>query len=104
MLADALAGHMDTDEELLATALEVFVPDPATEELVADLSGEEYEPPDVSEELSEQLDADEDLVAEAVQELKTHELIAEAADRSLYVAQRAVDVGPYVIEDDHIIN
>lgn len=174
MLADALAGHMEADEELLATALDIFVPDPATEALVADLSDEEYEPPDVSEEqvaqqreatlwlakshkkmdysdphrfgilrtfiygqtqsipssqledfmtngywavfdaiatgtrepaaLSKQLDADEDLVAEAVQELKTHELIAEAGDGSLYVAQRAVGVGPYVIDDDHIID
>jgi len=50
MLADALAGHEDTDEDLLATALDVFVPDPDTEELYAELEGEEYEPPEVSDE------------------------------------------------------
>lgn len=50
MLADALAGYEDADEDLLATALDVFVPDPEAEELAAELRGGEYEPPQVSEE------------------------------------------------------
>ena len=50
MLADALAGYEDADEDLLATALDVFVPDPDTEELYAELEDEEYEPPGVSDE------------------------------------------------------
>lgn len=174
MLADALAGYDNTDEDLLARALDVFVPDPETEELVAELSGDEYDPPDVAEEqvirqreaalwltkshkktdysdpyhfsmlrafiygqthgipfsqledfvtngywavfdaiatgihekaaLSNQLEVNEKFVADTVQELKTQELIAEAVDGSLYAAQRAVVVGPYVIDDDHIVD
>ena len=50
MLADALAAYEDSDEDLLATALEVFVPDPEDEELYAELEDEEYEPPEVSDE------------------------------------------------------
>jgi predicted RNase H-like HicB family nuclease len=50
MLVDALAGYEDRDEDPLATALEVFVPDPDTEELYAELEDEEYEPPEVSDE------------------------------------------------------
>jgi predicted RNase H-like HicB family nuclease len=50
MLVDALAGYEDTDEDLLATALEVFVPDPDAEELYAELEDEAYEPPEVSDE------------------------------------------------------
>jgi len=50
MLADALVGYEDADEDLLAMALDVFVPEPEAEELVAELRGDEYEPPKVSEE------------------------------------------------------
>ena len=50
MLADALAGYEDTDEDLLATALNVFVPDPDAEALYAELEDEKYEPPEVSDE------------------------------------------------------
>lgn len=49
MLADALVGYEDADEDLLAMALDVFVPEPEAEELVAELRGDEYEPPKVSE-------------------------------------------------------
>ncbi|MFC6753914.1 type II toxin-antitoxin system HicB family antitoxin [Halorubrum tibetense] len=174
MLADVLAGYEDADEDLLATALDVFVPDPETEELAAGLSGDEYDPPDVSEDevarqreaalwlakshkstnysdphrfgtlrafiygqthnipfsqlgdlvtngywavfdaiatgtrnkagLTEQLGVDEGFITDAVQGLKIQELIAEATDGSLYAAQRAVGVGPYVIEDEYVIN
>lgn len=174
MLGDALAAHSDADADLLAMALDVFVPEAEVEELAADLGGDEYDPPDVSEDqvarqreaalwlakshkktnysdprrfgmlrafiygrthtvpfsqlgdlvregywavfdaiaggtrdmaaLASQLDIDEELVADAVQDLKMHELIAEAADGSLYAAQRAVGVGPYVIDDEHIID
>lgn len=50
ILADALAGYTDTDEDLLATALDVFVPDPEAEQVAADLRDEEYNSPDVSDE------------------------------------------------------
>jgi predicted RNase H-like HicB family nuclease len=50
MLADALAGYEDTDEDLLATALNVFVPDPDAEELYAEFEDEVCEPPEVSDE------------------------------------------------------
>lgn len=50
MLADALAGYEDSDENLLATALEVFVPDPDAEELYAELEDEKYEPTEMSDE------------------------------------------------------
>jgi len=174
MLADALAAHDDTDEDLLATALDIFVPDPEDEEFLADLEDEAYDPPEVTDEqvarqreatlwlakshkktdysdphrfgmllaliygnshgitfehfgefvakgywdvldsiatgtrrlgkLSDQLDADKEFVEEAVTALKRHELIAEAADGSLYAAQRVVGVGPYVIDDENIID
>lgn len=50
MLADVLAGYEDADEDLLAMALDVFVPDPEAEELVAELRDDEYESPELSEE------------------------------------------------------
>ncbi|EMA45166.1 hypothetical protein C448_07724 [Halococcus morrhuae DSM 1307] len=50
MLADAFAGYEDTDEDLLASALDIFVPDPDAEALYAELEDEEYEPPTVSNE------------------------------------------------------
>lgn len=174
MLADALAGYEDVDEDLLASAFDVFIPNPETEELAADFEGNEYDPPGIPEdqvtrqreaalwlakshkktdysdphrfgtlralffgkthgitfehfkefvskgywvvfdaiatgtrdlaELVNQLDADQNLVEDAVRELKNHELIAEANDGSLYAAQRAVGIGPYVIDEEHIID
>ncbi|WP_195893091.1 type II toxin-antitoxin system HicB family antitoxin [Halopiger djelfimassiliensis] len=50
MLADALAGYTDTDEDPLATALDIFVPDPDAEEFAADLRDEECESPEIPEE------------------------------------------------------
>lgn len=50
MLADALAAHEESDEDLLATALDVFVPDPTDREFRADLADESYEPPELSDE------------------------------------------------------
>lgn len=50
MLADALAGHEDSAVDLLAMAVDVFIPDPEDHEFLADLADEEYDPPDVSQE------------------------------------------------------
>lgn len=40
MLADALAGYEDADEDLLSMALDVFVPDPSDRAFLAELKGE----------------------------------------------------------------
>lgn len=50
MLADAVAAYGDTDEDLLATAVDVFVRDPETDAFLAELEGEPYVAPDMSEE------------------------------------------------------
>ena len=174
MLADALAVHEDADEDLLATAFDVFIPDSETEDLVTSFGGNENDAPGVPEdqvtrqreaalwlakshkktnysdphrfgtlraliygkthgltfehlnefiskgywtvfdaiatgsrntdELVTRLDSDRAFVEDAIRELKKHELIAEATDGELYAAQRAVAVGPYVIDEEHIID
>ena len=69
MLADALAGFEDIDEDLLGMALNVFVRDPEAEELVAEFRGDAYNPSQISEErVQRQREA-------ALELAKTHETI-----------------------------
>lgn len=49
MLADALAGYEDANEDLLAMAIDVFVPDPSDRAFLAELEGETYEPAAVTD-------------------------------------------------------
>lgn len=49
MLADALAAYEDSDDDLLAMALDVFVPDPSDRASLAELDGEANGPPAVTD-------------------------------------------------------
>lgn len=50
MLADALAAYEDSDDDLLGMAVDIFVPDPDDVAYLAEIEGEDYDSPDVSEE------------------------------------------------------
>jgi hypothetical protein len=50
MLADALAAYEDSDNDLLSMAVDIFAPDPGDHAVLAELKGEDYDPPDVNEE------------------------------------------------------
>lgn len=174
MLADALAAHEESDEDLLARAIDVFVPDPTDRAFLAELNDKAYEPPDVSDaqvrrqrraalwlatshkntdysephrfgmlrsliygrahsisieqlgellddgdwdvfetivtesrtvdEIIAQRDLTEDRIRDAVQTLEQRELIATAADGRLFAAQDPVGIGPYPIDEEHIID
>jgi predicted RNase H-like HicB family nuclease len=174
MLTDALTGYDESDEDPLAMAVDVFVPDPDDRGFLAEFEGEAYEPPDVDEEqvrqqreaalwlakshkktdysephqfgmlrsliyrsghsipieylgellesgawsvfkaiatgartideIAVQLDRSDDQICDAVQTLEHRELIARAADGRLFAAQNVVGIGPYPIDNEHIIH
>jgi predicted RNase H-like HicB family nuclease len=174
MLTDALAGSEESDEDPLAMAVDIFVPDPDDREFLAELEDKAYEPPDIDDEqvqqqreaalwlvkshkktdysephqfgmlqsliygsvhgvaikqLGELLNSgswdvfeaiatgarsvdeivtqvalNDGQVRDAIQTLQRYELIARAADGRLFAAQNVVGIGPYPIDEEHIID